>query len=313
LFNVKIRELKGEKLRISYSAFQTYSQCPLKYKFQYIDWIKVPEKPEFFFGSLVHEVVQMALRRDPVIPTLKDLLKFYESKWREEIFPDKLTSDQYFKLGKEMIKNFHAGYKPGLRKVVAAEKRFQIPLEHHTLSGIIDRVDKLPFGAYEIVDYKTSKSLPSQEDVDLDKQLATYAIAVQTLWPEAKDMRLTLHFLKFNSMITTSRTQEQIENMKLEICTTADKIEKTKTFKPCENKFCDWCDYKHLCPLKKNQEVRSMDNGIDKIANDYIASYKKIAELSPAIQKHFDDKKIKELKTNLGTITRDDARNLWVE
>lgn len=302
-------------MRISYSAFQTYSQCPLKYKFQYIDWVKVPEKPEFFFGSLVHEVVQMALRRDPIIPTIKDLLKFYESKWREDVFPDKLASDQYLKLGREMIKNFHEGYKPGLRKVVAAEKRFQIPLENHTLSGIIDRVDKLPFGAYEIVDYKTSKSLPTQEEVDLDKQLATYAIAVQTMWPEAKDMRLTLHFLKHNSLITTSRTPEQIEKMKFEIVSAADKISKTKTFKPCENKFCDWCDYKHLCPLKKNQ--MSTDNDqvkeIDTIINDYIAAYKKIADLTPEIQKHFDTEKINELKTDLGTITRDNVRNLWVE
>ncbi len=298
-------------MRISYSAFQTYNQCPLKYKFQYIDWVKVPEKPEFFFGSLVHEVVQMALRRDPIIPNLTDLLKFYESKWREDVFPDKLTSDQYFELGREMIRNFHEGYKPGLRKVVAAEKRFQIPLENHTLSGVIDRVDKLPFGAYEIVDYKTSKSLPSQEEVDEDKQLATYAIAVQTLWPEAKDMRLTLHFLKHNSMITTARTPEQIEKMKLEICTTADKITKSKSFKPKENKFCTWCDYKHLCPLKKDETPE--EEPIDKTVRDYINAYKKVGDLTPKIQAHFDANKIRELKTDYGTITRDEARNIWVE
>ena len=48
-------------MRISYSLFDTYTRCPLKYKFNYIDHIKVPQKPEFFFGSLIHEVVQMAL------------------------------------------------------------------------------------------------------------------------------------------------------------------------------------------------------------------------------------------------------------
>ena len=149
-------------MRISYSAFDTYTKCPLKYKFQYIDYIKVPEKPEFFFGSLIHLVVQMALRRDPIIPPISDLIKFYESKWREDIFPDKLTADQYLDSGRQMITKFHEDYKPGLRKVIASEKRFQIPLENHILSGVIDRVDKLPFGAYEIVDYKTSKSLPSQ-------------------------------------------------------------------------------------------------------------------------------------------------------
>jgi len=300
-------------MRISYSAFDTYNRCPLKYKFQYIDWVKVPEKPEFFFGSLVHEVVQMALRRDPIIPKIDDLIKFYESKWREDIFPDKLTSDQYLVLGREMIKNFHDGYKPGLRKVVAAEKRFQVPLGDHILSGIIDRVDKLPFGAYEIVDYKTSKSLPSQDEVDADKQLATYAIAVQALWPEAQDIRLTLHFLKHNSLMTSGRTPEQIDEMKVEIVGVADEIETTKKFEPRENQFCGWCDYKHLCPLKKNDEPRIKKNGIDKLARDYINAYRTISDLAPTIQKHFDKEKIEELKTDLGNITRDNARNLWVE
>lgn len=301
-------------MRISYSSFDTYCQCPLKFKFQYIDWVKVPEKPEFFFGGLIHETVQHALRRDPIIPKLEDLIKYYESKWREEVFPDKLTSDQYLQLGREMITNFYENYKPGLRKVVAAERRFQIPLGKHTLSGIIDRVDKLPYGAFEIVDYKTSKSLPSQEEVDKDKQLATYAIAVQELWPEAKDVRLTLHFLKHNSLITTARTPEQIELLKFEIIKTADTIENAKTFKPKENKFCDWCDYAAMCPLQsKKLKVKSKKSEIDELAENYITAYKKIGELAPKLQEYLDSNKIKEFKTDLGTITRDETRNLWVD
>jgi len=302
-------------MRISYSSFDTYNQCPLKFKFQYVDWVKVPEKPEFFFGGLIHETVQRALRRDPIIPKLEELIKYYESKWREEVFPDKLTSDQYLQLGREMITNFYNNYKPGLRKVVAAEKRFQIPLGKHTLSGIIDRVDKLPFGAYEIVDYKTSKALPSQEEVDADKQLATYAIAVQELWPEAKDMRLTLHFLKHNSLITTTRTPEQIELLKFEIIKTADKIERSKVFKPKENKFCDWCDYRHLCPLKKDIPLKNSEkkNESQNYFYEYILAYKKIAELAPKIQQYFDQEKINEIEIEAGKISRDESRNLWID
>jgi len=272
-------------MRISYSAFDCFNQCPLKFKFSYIDWVKVPTRPEFFFGALVHEVVQRALRRDPIIPKLEELLKYYESKWQEDVFPDKLTSDQYLTLGREMIQNFYEGYKPGLRKVVAAEKRFQIPLGRHTLSGIIDRVDKLPFGAYEIVDYKTSKSLPSQEEVDLDKQLATYAIAVAELWPEAKDMRLTLYFLKHNSQITTFRTPEQIELLKLEIMKTADKIENTKRFVPRENKFCAWCDYKNMCPVGQKIEVAKEDesDSLEKRAQKFVALKKELEKLETEI------------------------------
>lgn len=236
-------------MRISYSSYNTYKQCPLKYRFQYIDWVKVPERPEFWFGSLIHEVVQFALRRDPIIPSLEDMLKYYRSKWQEEKFSNKLESQQYLTLGENMLKSFHADYKPGLRNVVAAEKRFQVPIGKHMLSGVIDRVDKLPIGVYEIIDYKTNKSLPTQEEVDQDEQLGVYNYAAQILWPEAKDMRLTLYFLKHNTKITSSRRSDQLELIKHNLIKTAESIEKTTEFKAKKNPFCPWCDYKDRCPI----------------------------------------------------------------
>jgi len=49
---------------------------------------------------------------------------------------------------------------------------------------------RAPAGAFEIHDYKTGSSLPDQADLDRDPQLGLCQIEVQTLWLEAKEVRL---------------------------------------------------------------------------------------------------------------------------
>lgn len=55
-------------MKISYSAFDSYNRCPLQYRFGYVDRIKVLDKIELVFGGLIHQVVQYALKQDPIIP-----------------------------------------------------------------------------------------------------------------------------------------------------------------------------------------------------------------------------------------------------
>jgi putative RecB family exonuclease len=303
-------------MKISYSAFDTFNRCPLQYKFSYIDRVKVPQKPEFFFGGLIHEIVQYALTKDPIIPPVEELLKILKEKWQTDIFPSKQESDQYFDFGVDMIKKFHAGFKPGLRNIVATEKRFQIPLnEKHVLSGIIDRVDKLPIGSFEVIDYKTSKKLPSQIDVDKDKQLCIYNLAINSLWPDAKDIRLTLYFLKHDTQITTKRRPDEVESIKEEIIDTAERIEKETDFLPRDNALCDWCDYQKMCPLKKHKfapDIKLEENTIDDIISDYLSAHDTIQKLEPKIQKHFDSQKIERFFHKNGTLTRGKTKNLSI-
>lgn len=303
-------------MKISYSAFDTFNRCPLQYKFFYLERIKVPEKLEFFFGGLIHSIVQFALTKDPIIPPLDELLKILKEKWRENVFPSKQESDQYFDFGVDMLKKFHAGFKPGLRNIVATEKRFQIPLNNkHVLSGIIDRVDKLPIGSLEVIDYKTSKKLPSQIDVDKDKQLCIYNLAINSLWPEAKDIRLTLYFLKFDTKLTTTRRPDEVDAIKAEIIDTAEKIEVEKDFLPKDNALCDWCDYQNLCPLKKHKfaaDDNLEENTIDDVVADYISAQDKISELEPKIHKHFDDNNIERFFHKNGTLTRGKTKKLTI-
>ena len=319
-------------MRISYSAFDTFNRCPLKYKFSYIEKVKVPKKSELYFGGLVHAVVQEGLRKDPIIPSLEELIKYLEDNWSDEAFTSKQEAEQYLDFGKNMIRNFHLSLKPGLRNIVATEKRFQIPLnDKHNLSGMIDRIDRLPYGAFEVIDYKTSKKPATQAEVDNDKQLGIYKLAVNHMWPEAKDVRLTLYFLKHPMQLSTTRQDSELETLKEEIILTAEKIEKATQrmaslgleteFAPKTNSFCDWCEYGHLCPLQKHKINKSQisnlksqnEKDIDKTIEEYISAHQKIADLEPEIHKHFDAEKIERFFHKEGTVTRGKNKKLTIK
>ena len=302
--SIKTAICYNELMRISYSAYDTYKKCPLKYKFSYIDKISAPKRPELFFGGLIHSVVQYALKKDPLMPSYEELIKFYEENWESSLYKDKDQEKQYFDFGKNMIFHFHGTHKPGLRDIIATEKYFAIPLsEKHQLSGVIDRVDKLPIGAIEIIDYKTNKSLPTQQDIDNDFQMNFYQLAVKSLWPEIDKVKLTFYFLKPNVQMSTTRDDYAIDMAKKEIIATADTITSQKDFCATPNRFCDWCDFQNRCPAFA--DLKTSDDRESKIIEKFLAAKKAIDVLEPEINKIMNKSGKDVLKSGQIRIYRD--------
>lgn len=309
-------------MKISYSAFDLYNRCPLQYKFRQIDKIPVEKKPEMEFGSLMHNIVENALKKDPIIPEISESEKLYDEGFKNITFKDDLQKKQYHGVGKEIIKTFYDSLTPGLRDTIATEKRFYLPLnDKHTLTGAIDRIDKLPFGAYEVIDYKTNFKPKTQQEIDKDKQLGIYQLAIKELWPDAKDVRLSMYFLKPDLKLTTTRRDEEIETLKEEFIITANKIESEKDYLPKVNPLCDWCDFQDRCPLQKHK-LNQLDpiyemganrsSDINAIVGEYILAQQKIKELEPKIQAYFDSQKIDRFFHKDGIITRTKNKKLSI-
>ena len=49
------------------------------------------------------------------------------------------------------------------------------------MRGRVDRVDRLPDGGYELIDYKTGER-KSEEELEYDLQLALYRLAAREAW-----------------------------------------------------------------------------------------------------------------------------------
>jgi DNA helicase-2/ATP-dependent DNA helicase PcrA len=61
------------------------------------------------------------------------------------------------------------------------ERPFTFRLGAHILRGRVDRVDRLPGGQYELIDYKTGRPKSSSQLAD-DVQLSVYALGAREAW-----------------------------------------------------------------------------------------------------------------------------------
>lgn len=244
-------------MRISYTGLETYIQCPQKFKFQQIDRIKTPQSKATVFGTIIHSTLKFLHSNRTVIPLFPRVLEHYKNIWNKDIFSDSEEQEIYFEQGQALLKNYYEGNNLTAFHVVDLETRFEVPFENHTLTGIIDRIDKIGENQYEIIDYKTSKNLPSQEDVDKNLQLSLYRLGITHRWPNLKldQVTLSLYFLKHGIKLSTSRTEDDLEATKEKISNVITSIE-AKRFEPIPSKLCDYCSYRNICPIWRHKTLQ---------------------------------------------------------
>lgn len=310
-------------MKISYSAINTFQQCPQKYKFQEIDKIKTPKSKEAVFGTVIHETLKFLHNKEPRFPTKEELFEFYNQSWpsKEKINWMDDTEERMFKAeGEKILSDYYDKLDKSKFSVVDLESSFNILIqddqETHILRGKIDRIDKLKDGVFEIVDYKTDRRLPSQESVDNNIQLSIYHLALTSRWPNLnpEEVKLSLYFLKHGEKLTTKRTSVQLEETKNEILKIISEIKKSDSA-PNPSPLCDYCGYKPICPMWKHEYMRKENplsqQEIAEAVNEYfriknrIQDDTKITEsLKKIINQFCDQEKVERVFGGGGFITR---------
>lgn len=237
-------------MRLSYSSISTYRTCPLQYKFIEVDRMPRKRTAALDFGSSLHSALQFLYSMpEPPAPGLDEVLANLEKVWENEGYENEVEEKRYFEQAKQVLTDYYRKNIDGKDFLVplAVEHYFRIPFEDIEVSGRIDRVDKLPDGTYEIVDYKTNRRLPDLIQLEGDLQLSMYHWAAEATWGITPD-KLTFYFLLHSQSLTTSRRPEQIERAQETVRQTLAAI-KGGVFEPKKNPLCSWCDFQDQCPL----------------------------------------------------------------
>jgi putative RecB family exonuclease len=239
-------------MRLSYSSINTYETCPAKWRFQYEQRLPTQPSPALSFGDSLHQALYRFHNRPvPVAPSLEELLEALDGVWVGEGYSDPSEERTYREHGEQVLANYHRDNADGYRIPAALEHRFRIEVEGVQVSGVIDRMDRIPGGGYEIIDYKTNRRLPPKARVDQDLQLSVYFLAAREIWgiePEC----LTLYYLLPGQRMSTVRSAADADELRRRIATVAERIQAGK-FEPRENPLCNWCDYQRICPIFRHR------------------------------------------------------------
>jgi len=295
----------------SHSRLCTFEQCPYKYKLQYIDKVEteIPKSIEAFLGSCVHSVLEKLYEdlKYQKQNSLEDLIKYLHEIWKKDwdssiiIVKEEYGPDNYIRMAEKFITDYYNRYHPfDQGRTIALEDRILISLDSedtYKLQGYIDRLVESSDGFYEIHDYKTNSRLPLPKYIESDRQLALYMIGVKKNYPDVKGVKLIWHFLAFDKEIDSTRSNEELEELKKETIELIDRIESEERFEPNPSFLCDWCEYRpvctqwlHLYKIKEKPENEYLSDAGVKLVNRY-------AELKEK-KKKFDD----ELDAEIGKV-----------
>ena len=281
----------------SHSRIGTYESCPQKYKFQYIDKIKSTiTSIEAYLGSRVHDTFEHLYQSvsSGRLLTESETVTHYESVWDQhwdetiQIVVTGLRPDDYRTVGRRCVQDYYRHYQPfAAGRVLAIEKRVAITLDpdgRYLMQGFVDRIDKVGDGHFEIHDYKTNKSLPSQANQDHDRQLALYEIGLRAEVADITQVDLIWHFVRFDQEIRSRRSFGQLAELRSEMIDAIQQIEaatKCGDFPPRESSLCQWCAYRARCPLWAHQyAVEAQATDAPLLPDDGAVLVNKLADLA---------------------------------
>ena len=249
---------RGEGLALSASDIETYRTCPLKYKFARV--FRIPSEPTLNqrFGILVHQVLERyhaARATSPAGPSLRGpegetglptLLNLLDAGWRRGGFGDSEEERQFRAKATQALVRYHDRFRDDDAEPVWFERSFQFRIGPHLLRGRVDRVDKLPEGGYELIDYKTGRPKSAAQLRD-DVQLSLYAVGAREAW-QLEAPQQAYYYVLDDAKVPVPRTEEDRDWITETVFEVADGI-LGQGFEPTPSyAACSVCDYRIACP-----------------------------------------------------------------
>ena len=251
----------------SHSRLGSFEKCPLQYRYRYIDRIKRDVFGiEAFMGNRVHEALEFLYQEvgKKRLPKVNAVVERYHERWTAEYQPEKvrivrghLHAEDYRLEGENCVRYFYEEEAPfDQAETLGLEAKFQFALDpngRYAVMGFIDRLARKAPGVYEVHDYKTGASRPSDEDLRRDRQLSLYQMAVKDKYPDATEVRLVWHYLQLRENRVMARTEAELEAHRRQAIGLIDRIEAARDYPARESALCRWCEYRDICPTQQGK------------------------------------------------------------
>lgn len=256
------QELAGMPARLyacTPTRLTTWLDCPRRYRFAYLDRPQPQKGPPWAhnsMGAAVHSALAdwWAAPVGQRTPQLGATL--LRRRWLSEGFRDEEQSMAAGRRASGWVRDYLDGLDP-LVEPLGVERTVSTKTRTLVLSGRVDRIDARPEGL-AIVDYKTGRYQPEEDDARTSLALGVYAVAA------ARTLRRPTGTVELHHLPTGTRAVARHEAAGLDRkvaeaesigadCAKADAAYRAgdtgdAAFPPRPSSRCSWCDFRRHCP-----------------------------------------------------------------
>jgi DNA helicase-2/ATP-dependent DNA helicase PcrA len=146
----------------------------------------------------------------------------------------------------QALVRYHDRFREEGGEPVWFERSFQFKLGPHVLRGRVDRVDRLPDGGYELIDYKTGRP-KSAAQLREDVQLSLYAVGAREAW-QLEAPSQSYYYVLDDQKVPVERSEEDRDWITDTVLEVGEGIQ-SQGFEPTPSfSACSMCDYRIACP-----------------------------------------------------------------
>jgi RecB family exonuclease len=236
---------RGQGLVLSASDVETYRSCPLRYKLARV--LKIPTEQTLSqrFGIVVHQVLERYHAAGG--ETAGELLDLLEAAWRRGGIGEGPLERELQVKARAALRRYHERLHEQAAQPLWFERSFAFELGPHHVRGRVDRVDRLPNGEFELIDYKTGYA-KSEEELGEDVQLSLYALAAREAWELGETRQAYYYVLDDRKVPVPRRDADDAEWVHETVLRVGEGI-LAQDFEPTPSAaVCAHCDYRIVCP-----------------------------------------------------------------
>lgn len=179
-----------DKNVLTYSALNTFRNCPRKYKHRYIDCLRPREKAEALsFGGVIHGALELWYRSPKHPSTRWKVLDYIDQQFPERMGDDSQKAN--WQLARAMLTGYANRYESEGLQVVEVEKSFIGEIRNpdtgrrsqtFVIAGKADGIVQMPDGMY-LLEHKTASSIDASylDKLWTDTQIALYSFYLRQL------------------------------------------------------------------------------------------------------------------------------------
>ena len=247
-----------EVVRVSPSTLGAYETCALK---ALLDSFGAQDDDALSasLGIAIHAVAEAAADD----ADLADLAQLLDARWGELDFGPRWFANRERNRAGDMLERLAQWLRESRRELslIGKEQRFTATVDEVQLSGAVDRLERDAADRLVVVDLKTSRSKPKQEEVDAHPQLGAYQLAIERGGFDDGRVSGGARLVQLGAPSGAVEQQQapltaaEDTDWALDLVRRVAALMRGRDFAATENRFCRSCASRKLCPAQQGRQL----------------------------------------------------------